>query len=121
MLPENIVSSYPAMAAMGLMGRRLSNAAMSAAEFRSPEHSADAAALWVMHTYLLDAFHISPRLAIASPEKQCGKTTLIDVTHALGVASSSGRVSACPCLLSLPPALRLASTSRSSTKTRPVP
>jgi hypothetical protein len=32
-----------------------------------------------MHTYLLDCFGISPRLAITSPEKGCGKTTLLDV------------------------------------------
>jgi hypothetical protein len=44
-----------------------------------PEHSADAVALWVVHTYTLDALHISPRLAITSPEKGCGKTTLLDV------------------------------------------
>jgi putative DNA primase/helicase len=41
--------------------------------------AADTAALWVMHTYLLDVFGISPRLAITSPEKGCGKTTLLDV------------------------------------------
>jgi putative DNA primase/helicase len=44
-----------------------------------PEHSADAIALWVVHTYMLDALHISPRLAVTSPEKGCGKTTLLDV------------------------------------------
>ncbi len=43
------------------------------------EHSRDAAALWVVHTYLLDHFVISPRLAIRSPLKGCGKTTLLDV------------------------------------------
>jgi hypothetical protein len=32
-----------------------------------------------VHTYLLDVIHITPRLAITSPEKQCGKTTLLDV------------------------------------------
>jgi putative DNA primase/helicase len=37
------------------------------------------AALWVVHTYLLDCFGISPRLAITSPEKGCGKTTALDV------------------------------------------
>jgi putative DNA primase/helicase len=37
------------------------------------------AALWVVHTYLLDYFGISPRLAITSPEKGCGKTTALDV------------------------------------------
>ena len=38
-----------------------------------------ATALWVFHTYLLNVSFISPRLAIRSPTKQCGKTTLIDV------------------------------------------
>ena len=43
------------------------------------EASRDAAALWVLHTYLLDNFLVSPRLAVVSPTKQCGKTTLLDV------------------------------------------
>lgn len=42
-------------------------------------HAADTAALWVLHTYLVSQFGISPRLAIISPEKGCGKTTLLDV------------------------------------------
>jgi putative DNA primase/helicase len=41
--------------------------------------AADAIALWIIHTYLLSSYGISPRLAITSPEKQCGKTTLLDV------------------------------------------
>ena len=44
-----------------------------------PDHAADTVALWLLHTYLLDCFGISPRLAITSPEKGCGKTTLLDV------------------------------------------
>ena len=43
------------------------------------DSAADTAALWVLHTYLIDRFGISPRLAITSPEKRCGKTTLLDV------------------------------------------
>jgi hypothetical protein len=43
------------------------------------DHSRDAAALWAIHTYLIDCFLVSPRLAICSPTKQCGKTTLLDV------------------------------------------
>jgi putative DNA primase/helicase len=43
------------------------------------DHMADTAALWVVHTYMLNAFGITPRLAITSPEKGCGKTTLLDV------------------------------------------
>jgi putative DNA primase/helicase len=44
-----------------------------------PEHAADALALWIAHTYLIDCFEISPRLAITAPEKGCGKSTLLDV------------------------------------------
>jgi putative DNA primase/helicase len=44
-----------------------------------PEGAADTVALWSVHTYLLDTFGITPRLAITSPEKGCGKTTLLDV------------------------------------------
>jgi putative DNA primase/helicase len=48
-----------------------------------PDPAADTAALWVLHTYLLDCSGISPRLAITSPEKGCGKTTLLDVLSRL--------------------------------------
>lgn len=48
-----------------------------------PDYAADTAALWVVHSYLLDCFGISPRLAITSPEKGCGKTTLLDVLSRL--------------------------------------
>jgi putative DNA primase/helicase len=40
-------------------------------------------ALWVLHTYCFEAFTCTPRLAITSPEKRCGKTTLLDVLEAL--------------------------------------
>jgi putative DNA primase/helicase len=43
------------------------------------EHARDAAALWVVHTYLLDRLMITPRLAITSALKGCGKTTTLDV------------------------------------------
>ncbi len=48
-----------------------------------PEHSRNATALWVTHTYLLDCFICSPRLAICSPMKRCEKTTLLDVIGGL--------------------------------------
>ena len=48
-----------------------------------PDHAADAIALWTVHTYLIDCFDISPRLAITSPEKGCGKTGLLDVLGCL--------------------------------------
>jgi putative DNA primase/helicase len=43
------------------------------------KEAADATALWILHTFLLEVFNTSPRLAITSPERQCGKTTLIDI------------------------------------------
>jgi putative DNA primase/helicase len=39
----------------------------------------DTTALWSLHSYLLDQSLVTPRLAISSPEKRCGKTTLLDV------------------------------------------
>ena len=44
-----------------------------------PDHAAETAALWIVHTYVLDCLGISPRLAVISPEKGCGKTTVLDV------------------------------------------
>ena len=44
-------------------------------------HSEDAhvaTTLWVAHTYLLDHFETTPRLVIKSPEKQTGKTRLLE-------------------------------------------
>ena len=44
---------------------------------------ARAIALWIVHTYALAAFNITPRLAIKSPLPQCGKSTLLDVLSCL--------------------------------------
>jgi putative DNA primase/helicase len=48
-----------------------------------PEASQDACALWAAHTFLTDATMISPRLAITSPTRGCGKTTALDVISQL--------------------------------------
>ena len=42
-----------------------------------------ALALWIIHTHAIDTATISPRLAITSPEKRCGKTTLLHLLSAL--------------------------------------
>jgi hypothetical protein len=47
------------------------------------DHCRDTAALWALHSCLVDCFLVSPRLAISSPAKQCGKTTLLDVLACL--------------------------------------
>jgi putative DNA primase/helicase len=48
-----------------------------------PPHTAEAAALWVLHCHSYEAFQHTPRLAVASPQKGCGKTTLLDTLGAL--------------------------------------
>lgn len=44
---------------------------------------ADAVALWIAHTYAIDAADASPRLSIQSAEKQSGKTRLLELLDAL--------------------------------------
>jgi hypothetical protein len=44
-----------------------------------PDHAAVAIALWIMRAHCDDAFSISPRLAILSPVKRCGKTSLLEI------------------------------------------
>jgi putative DNA primase/helicase len=41
------------------------------------EAAADAITLWTLLTWMVNAFTISPRLAITSPTKGCGKTTVL--------------------------------------------
>ena len=43
----------------------------------------DAVALWIAHTYFLDIFDVTPRLAVLSPEKQCGKRRLLELVELL--------------------------------------
>src|ERR1700730_14776901 len=44
---------------------------------------ANAVALWCLHTFAFQLFYCTPRVAITSPVKQCGKTTLLDVIQRL--------------------------------------
>ena len=44
-----------------------------------PDGGAETLALWTVHTHAYECFAHSPRLAITSPEKGCGKTTTLDV------------------------------------------
>jgi len=44
-----------------------------------PPHGSTAVALWALHTWCADAFFISPFLYPRSPEKRCGKSTLMMV------------------------------------------
>jgi hypothetical protein len=44
-----------------------------------PAHAAETVALWVLHSHCHDVAEHSPILAIQSPEKRCGKTTLLNI------------------------------------------
>jgi putative DNA primase/helicase len=44
-----------------------------------PEHADTVLSLWVIFTWLIDHVGASPILAISSPEKRCGKTTVISI------------------------------------------
>jgi hypothetical protein len=43
------------------------------------QRAADAVALWAVHTHLIDDFDSTPRLAVLSPDKGCGKTRCLEV------------------------------------------
>ncbi len=47
------------------------------------DHIFNAVALWIIYSHAFDCFDISPLLAITSPEKRCGKTTLLALLFAL--------------------------------------
>ena len=46
-------------------------------------HAADAVALWAAHTHLVAHFESTPRLALLSPEKQCGKSRVLELLELL--------------------------------------
>lgn len=48
-----------------------------------PDHGAVTLSLWTIFSHALAAFSVSPILALLSPEKQCGKSTTIDVLRHL--------------------------------------
>jgi hypothetical protein len=43
----------------------------------------DICALWVIHTYLVKHFRISPKISIRSPMRRCGKSTLLEIFNEL--------------------------------------
>jgi hypothetical protein len=48
-----------------------------------PAHGAVLLTLWTLFTYCLDLFQIAPRIDLSSPEKQCGKTTVMSLLRLL--------------------------------------
>lgn len=60
-----------------------------------PDGGAVALALWAAHTWAFDAFPVTPRLAITSPEKRCGKTLALRIAASLSArALDTANVSA---------------------------
>jgi len=47
-----------------------------------PNGAAEAIALWVAHTWVYEQFERTPRLAITSATKRCGKSTLLEILQA---------------------------------------
>jgi hypothetical protein len=43
------------------------------------EHAPVAVVLWIAHTHLVGSFGSTPRLALLSPEKECGKTRVLEL------------------------------------------
>ncbi len=48
-----------------------------------PSHAAEAVALWVVHCHAFENWRHTPRLGVLAPEKECGKSTLLDVLTCL--------------------------------------
>src|SRR5688572_2147539 len=48
-----------------------------------PQWGAEALALWVLHTYAFHLRDVTTYIGISSPEKRCGKTTLLTVLSEL--------------------------------------
>src|SRR3954470_3820182 len=48
-----------------------------------PKWGAEALALWVVHTYAFPLRDVSTCIGLGSPEKRCGKTTLLTVLSEL--------------------------------------
>jgi hypothetical protein len=47
------------------------------------EHEYTAVTLWILHTHAFQHFVVTPRLALTSPVRGCGKTTLLDIAEKL--------------------------------------
>src|SRR5206468_8737865 len=48
-----------------------------------PEWAAETLALWTLHTYAYECREVATYIGVESPEKRCGKTTLLTVLSEL--------------------------------------
>jgi hypothetical protein len=51
------------------------------------EHQFVAMTLWIAHTFVYSRFSVTPRLALVSPVRGCGKTTALNIVKALAFKS----------------------------------
>jgi hypothetical protein len=61
-----------------------------------PKWGAETLALWTLHTHVFHLRHVSTYIGLESPEKRCGKTTLLGVLSQLVNRPSSPLTSAPP-------------------------
>src|SRR6266699_2798857 len=60
-----------------------------------PDHAAEVLALFVAHTYLLDAAEFTPYILVTSPVRECGKSTLLELLdHLVHRARATGGITA---------------------------
>jgi uncharacterized protein DUF3631 len=57
------------------------------------EEAADAIAFWILHTLLVNNFRVSPRLALTSPTKGCGKTRVLTLLELVRRPKRAGSIS----------------------------
>ena len=56
-----------------------------------PDHATETVALWIVpYTFCFEAFDFTPYLAVMSPVKRCGKTTLLDIILELARRALNG-------------------------------
>ena len=48
-----------------------------------PDHTAETVAFWIMFAWAFDAWTIAPMIQISAPERECGKTRLLEVIGVL--------------------------------------
>jgi putative DNA primase/helicase len=53
-----------------------------------PNHADTALALWIIFSWCIESVKVAPILAICSPEKQCGKTTVLSLVNHLALRST---------------------------------
>src|SRR3982750_1877202 len=59
-----------------------------------PKWAAETFALWILHTYAFQLRDVTTYIGIESPEKECGKSTLVTVlSHLVNRAAVSSNIS----------------------------